>query len=340
MKAYVLHDIDDLRYQDVEIPDLQDEWALIRVKGSCVCSSDIPRIYKKGTYHFPTIPGHEFSGVVEKVANEKYSALVGKPVGIFPLIPCRKCKCCQQEQYEMCESYDYVGSRRDGGFAEFVAVPVWNLVPLADNIPLDEAAMMEPLAVALHAVKKMQIQPGESVAIIGTGMIGFAAAQWAQAHGAAAVTIVGRSMEKKSLLGANSTVQYILEENLKEGSFDKVLEAVGTPVAICNAIRATRAGGITVLMGNPSGDILLPQDVYWRVLRKQISLVGTWNSAYGLSNTRSDWEEVAQALEEKRIEVRQLISHRFPQDKLVDGLNIMRNRSEVFCKVLVEWNEE
>lgn len=338
MKAYILHDINDLRYQNVETPKLQDGWALIRVKGSCICSSDIPRIYKKGTYHFPTIPGHEFSGIVEEVANEKDSALVGKHVGIFPLIPCRKCKCCKQEQYEMCESYDYVGSRRDGGFAEQVAVPVWNLVPLTDNIPLDEAAMMEPLAVALHAVKKMQIQSGESIAIIGTGMIGFAAAQWAQMQGAAKVTIVGRNMEKKALLGKNSTVDYILEADLKEGLYDKVLEAVGTPPAICTAIRATRAGGITVLMGNPSGDILLPQDVYWRILRKQISLVGTWNSAYGLTNARSDWEEVAQALEERHIEVRQLISHRFPQNKLVEGLNIMRNNSEVYCKVLVEWN--
>lgn len=340
MKAYVLHNINDLQYQDIPEPDLKDGWALVRVKAACVCSSDIPRIFQKGTYHFPTIPGHEFCGIVERVANEKDSALVGRNVGVFPLIPCKKCKSCQKEQYEMCESYDYLGSRRDGGFAEYVAAPVWNLLPLPEGISLEEASMMEPLAVALHAVKKLQIKPNESVGIIGTGMIGFAAAQWAKAQGAGKVTVIGRSIAKKALLGENSNTEYMLESELKDGLFDKVLEAVGTSSAICNAIRATNAGGITVLMGNPAGAITLPQDVYWRILRKQISLVGTWNSAYGLSTARSDWEEVVEALEKKKIDAVHLISHRFSQDKLADGLEIMKNRSEPYCRVLVKWNEK
>lgn len=80
----------------------------------------------------------------------------------------------------MCSNYDYVGSRRDGGFAEYVAVPVWNLVELSDEISFEEAAMMEPLAVALHAIKIANVKNGDTVAIIGTGMIAFAAAQWAK----------------------------------------------------------------------------------------------------------------------------------------------------------------
>ena len=83
----------------------------------------------------------------------------------------------------MCSNYDYVGSRRDGGFAEYVAVPVWNLVELSDEISFEEAAMMEPLAVALHAIKIANVKNGDTVAIIGTGMIAFAAAQWAKKTG-------------------------------------------------------------------------------------------------------------------------------------------------------------
>ena len=116
MKAYNLHGINDLRYENVDNPELNKEWALVKVKASGICSSDIPRIFTKGTYHFPTIPGHEFSGIVEQV-NSSRKELIGKRVSVFPLIPCKKCTQCKLGHYEMCESYDYIGSRRDGGFA-------------------------------------------------------------------------------------------------------------------------------------------------------------------------------------------------------------------------------
>ena len=134
MKAYVLNKIGDLSYQDVPKPELKKDWALIKVKAAGICSSDIPRIYERGTYHFPTIPGHEFAGDVVKVNGEKYTDIVGKRVSVFPLIPCGKCSQCKKKMYEMCENYDYIGSRRNGGFAEYVEVPVWNLIELGENI--------------------------------------------------------------------------------------------------------------------------------------------------------------------------------------------------------------
>ena len=145
MKAYNLHAINDLRYEEVKMPECPSGWAIIQVKAAGICSSDIPRIFTKGTYHFPTIPGHEFSGIVHSVADAENEYLVGKTVGIFPLIPCRQCVSCAKKHYEMCSNYDYIGSRRNGAFAEYVAAPVWNLVELPNNIPFEVAAMMEPL---------------------------------------------------------------------------------------------------------------------------------------------------------------------------------------------------
>ena len=118
MKAYVLNKIGDLSYENVPVPELRKDWALIKVKAAGICSSDIPRIYERGTYHFPTIPGHEFAGEVVKVNGEKYNDIVGKRVAVFPLIPCGKCKQCKNKLYEMCENYDYIGSRRNGAFAQ------------------------------------------------------------------------------------------------------------------------------------------------------------------------------------------------------------------------------
>ena len=116
MRAYELHGVNDLRREDIEKPEIPSGWVLVQVKASGICSSDIPRIFKNGTYHFPTIPGHEFSGVVAAYGEGVPEERVGKRVGIFPLIPCRTCPQCRQKKYEMCEHYDYLGSRRDGGF--------------------------------------------------------------------------------------------------------------------------------------------------------------------------------------------------------------------------------
>ena len=133
MKAYVLHGISDLKYEEVGMPELKSGWAIIKVKSCGICSSDIPRIYKNGTYHFPTIPGHEFSGIVTDVGNRENKKLIGRSVGVFPLIPCFSCVHCSNKDYEICSDYDYLGSRRDGGLAEYVAVPVWNLIDFEDG---------------------------------------------------------------------------------------------------------------------------------------------------------------------------------------------------------------
>ena len=106
MKAYNLHAVNDLRYEDVPTPECPTGWAIIEVKAVGICSSDIPRVFTKGTYHFPTIPGHEFSGVVRKVADCENAHLLGKSVGVFPLIPCRQCESCKDKHYEMCSNYD------------------------------------------------------------------------------------------------------------------------------------------------------------------------------------------------------------------------------------------
>ena len=98
MKAYALHAINDLRYENVQEPKLKDNEVLVKVKAAGICGSDIPRIYQTGTYSFPLIPGHEFSGVVEAAGAGADEQLIGRSVGVFPLIPCRKCIPCQNGQ--------------------------------------------------------------------------------------------------------------------------------------------------------------------------------------------------------------------------------------------------
>ena len=319
------------------MPMCNSGWAIVEVKAAGICSSDIPRIFTKGTYHFPTIPGHEFSGVVHSVADSEYFDMVGQPVGVFPLIPCRNCPSCMVKQYEMCEHYDYVGSRRDGAFAEYVAVPVWNLVKLPQSISFEEAAMMEPLAVALHSLKQGGLTPGMNVAIVGTGMIGVAAGQWAKKMGAINVTVIGRGEAKRQIV-ETCNLSYSVGLNSEcFDSYDFVLEAVGSSEAIEMAIMAARRGGRLVLMGNPEGDITLPQAVYWKILRKQLKISGAWNSSYD-GNNSSDWTDVVNALANQEIEAKKLITHSFMQDELTEGLLMMKQHKEPYCKVMTLWN--
>lgn len=332
MKAYVLHGVGDLRYGNWPIPEIQPGWALVRVLAAGVCSSDIPRIFEKGTYHFPTIPGHEFCGIVEKVADRTDEEWLGKRVGVFPLIPCQKCLSCKKEQYETCENYDYIGSRRDGAFAEYVAVPVWNLLALPDSISDVQAALLEPAAVALHAVRHLGELDGKSVCVVGTGAIGIIAAQWAKILGAQCVTVKGRNEGKKQVV-KQCGMEFTTEVNRE---FDCVIEAVGSVQAWRDSIALIGVSGKIVLIGNPTGNMNLPQNIYWKILRKQITLTGTWNSSFG--NETSDWVKVLQVVQAGILKVDPIITRILNQDELIQGLDTIRNSNEINCRTVIRFS--
>lgn len=332
MKAYVLHGIGDLRCEDCPMPELRPGWALIKVSAAGICSSDIPRIFEKGTYHFPTIPGHEFCGVVERTANPEDSGWIGRRVGVFPLIPCMACPSCARGEYETCSNYDYVGSRRDGGFAEYAAAPVWNLIQLPGEISDVQGALLEPAAVALHAVRRADIRPHSSVCVVGTGGIGLLAGQWARRCGADRVVIKGRSCEKEAL-ARRCGLDYT--GVTPEERFDRVIEAVGSSAALEESLTLAAPGGRVVLMGNPDGSKTLAQNVYWQILRKQLTLSGTWNSSYGGAD--SDWEASVRAIAQGALGVEKIVTHIVDKADLPRALHMMRSRTGPFCKIVVKF---
>ena len=181
MKAAVLHGINDLRIEEVEIPRLDEHDVLVRVSACGVCGSDLPRILTQGTYHFPTIPGHEFGGEVVAIGSCVKQNLLHKNVAVIPLIPCRTCKSCEVGDFAQCENYDFLGSRSDGGFAEYVKVPEENLVIMPDQVKPETAAFLEPISVALHVVSNTGVNFGDDVVVFGLGAIGIFVAQWAKA---------------------------------------------------------------------------------------------------------------------------------------------------------------
>lgn len=347
MKANVLFNINDLQYTDVPEPKLKEGEALIKVKAAGICGSDISRVFKTGTYHFPTIIGHEFSGIVTKVNNINDSSWIGKHVGIFPLKPCFKCESCQNNVYELCSNYDYLGSRCNGGFAEYVAVPVWNLIELPQNVDFESAAMIEPAAVAMHALRMSQFKPNKSIAVIGPGTIGIILCKLALLSGISNVYLIGRTQAKLDFAHSfginkicNSTqtnVKEWIDNQTNNRGIDIVFEGTGASNSLELSLDIVKKSGTIVTLGNPTTDIILNKNSYWKILRKQLSIKGTWNSRF--KTLHNDWEEIIRLLENNQLELSKLITHKLPLSKLSEGLEIMRNPNIYSNKVMIINNE-
>lgn len=356
MKAYILRGIGDLAYEDAPVPQLEEGWALVQVSAAGICGSDIPRIFKTGTYHFPTIPGHEFAGKVVDACGGQGKGWIGRRVGVFPLIPCMECEACKQKQYEMCRDYDYLGSRRDGGFAEYVAVPVWNLIEIPSHIGMKEAAMLEPASVSLHAVRRLELRQGDTIALFGLGTIGLLIVQWLhilgirdvfavghnQGHGEMMRKVVsgdfkykniGRSQCRDELHTTNEEVLWILECTKGEGA-QIVIDCIGSSESLKNCLDSVKIGGQVLAVGNPKGDISLDKDTYWKILRKQIRITGTWNSTF-LHTEEDDWHTAIQACSTGELKLAELITHCMPFDKLKQGLDIARGHEEYHNKIMI-----
>lgn len=329
MNVLNLHGIGDLRFEEKETYNLTKDNVLVKIKYCGICSSDIERVFVNGTYHFPTIPGHEMSGQIVAV-NDEDEDLLGKKTAIFPLMPCFECDACEKGQYAQCSDYNYFGSRCDGGYSEYLLVPKWNLVLFDDELDYKIAALCEPGAVAIHSVNIGEIQKGENVAIIGTGTIGMMIALVAKGKGAN-VTVIGRStqsLEFSKELGLNT----LLTNELEEKIFDKVFEVVGNNESINQSISLTDNFGTVILVGNPKDNVNLDKQIYWKILRKQIILKGIWNSSY--NDNINDWKEILDLMAKGNIPFETLISKEYSMNEYADAFDYLRNSSEKKLKVM------
>lgn len=350
MKALVLHAVGDLCMEEVECPSLKKGEVLLKIMAAGICGSDIGRVFDHGTYHFPTIPGHEFAGKIIDVGEDVDKGLIGKKAAVFPLIPCMRCEYCQVGEYAQCKDYNYFGSRCDGGFAEYLCVPEWNLVPVPEEIPYEQAAMCEPAAVAIHALRRFGVDIGDVVAIFGAGPIGLMLGLWSRAWGASKVILIDIDQTKLDfavkqgftcVCNSKQTdpVAFIKENSGGMGA-DLIVEGTGVSAPLEAAMFSAKTFGKIVCMGNPAREMMLSQKAYWEILRKQLRLSGTWNSTYTVTN-KNEWQLSLEAMRSGIIDMSPLITHRLPLDAGMSPFLMMRNRTEFFNKIMfMPHNEE
>lgn len=344
MKMLNLHSVGKLVYEDREIPEPGQNEVLLKVMACGICSSDEARVMETGTYHFPTVPGHEFAGQVVKLGEGCDPALLNRKASVFPLLPCFQCEACRKKSYATCADYKYFGSRNDGAFAEYLVVPAWNLNLLDDCVPYTTGALSEPAAVAHHAVEMGKVKKGDRALVIGTGTIGLLIAAFCQQKGAEAY-VAGR--RKESLEFAESfgfktiNTADIREEvdSLTGGSrMDVTFEAVGSNQSLEDAIMSARSGGTVVAMGNPKGDEALPKDVYWKILRWQLTVQGTWNSAFRAEG--DDWKAVAASMKEGKFPFERLITKKYLLSEGDEAFRFLQDKSLHKSRLMFVMHEE
>jgi len=237
--------------------------------------------------------------------------------------------------------YDYIGSRRDGAFAERVWAPEVNLVPVPETVSLRDAALAEPCAVALHGVGKLSLGPGMTAAVFGAGPIGCMAAQWMRLRGCDRVIVVDideRKLAIASEMGftpvdanAGDPVEQI--QGLTNGAgADRVVEAIGLPATFLQAVQCAARMGEVTFLGNIRGTFTVGEKDFSSILRRELTIRGTWNSRI-VPAGRSEWNTVVSSLG-TRIRVDALVSH---TPRLSEGADIFRRmlvRREFFNKVV------
>ena len=286
---------------------------LVRVAACGICGSDLPRGFDPGgAYLYPLVLGHEFSAVVEE---DGPGFRKGDRVAVFPLIPRPGQPGFDTGDFAQTTNYDYFGSRRDGAMQEILRVPAANLFPLPAHVKLLHAACTEPAAVALHGVRKLHIDAGDTGLVIGAGPIGNMTAQWLRIHGCARVIIADvdpRKLELAAGMGfetINSKSGDLVEQLFKmtgNTGAQRVIEACGLPVTFAQAIACAATFGEVVFMGNLHGEFKLGEKAFSSILRRELTLHGTWNSKVVPRGT-DDWSTVLKYMD-KELQIAPLIT--------------------------------
>lgn len=322
MKAAVLHGAGEIRYEEIETPKPSAKQVRVRVMAAGICGSDYPRILDGTAHYFPIVLGHEFAGRVDAVGEAVTDLKPGDSVVAIPLIPCGTCEACKAGQYSLCSNYSFVGSRQQGGFAEYVVLPRDNVLRLKPEANLPKAALLEPATVALHGVQRSGFWKGCSTAVVGGGTVGAFVTEWLRILGASGISVIGRDYQRLTMnqrIGATATFSTREEGAVEraliaskrttvnqnagsDGGYDFVYEAGGTVDTIRMALELAGRRGTVCLLGTLNGELRLGKMEWEQILRKELTVVGSWMSG-GIPYPGEDWIRAVQEYETGNLKV-------------------------------------
>ena len=336
MKAAMLYGVNDLRIEDIEVPEVKAGEVLVKVKAATTCGTDL-KIFKRGyvekVIRLPTVFGHEWAGEVVEVGEELEWPKKGMRVRAGNSAACLHCRMCQKGKYNLCENMIWLW----GAYAEYIKVParmvLVNMQEIPERISYEEAAITEPLACVLHGVEEAGVKLGDIVTIIGAGPIGLLHLLTAKKIGAAriiSIDLVEERLNFAKKLGADETInageENVVErvQQLTDGyGADVVIEAIGLPVTWEQALKLVRKGGMVLEFGGcpPGTEIKMDTEL---LHYGEVTVRGAFHA------TPLHFKKALNLIASRTIDVRPLVTRKMRLDKIKEAFEILSTtKSEI-----------
>ena len=322
MRAAVYEGPNKVVMRTVPLPECEEGWALIKVNYCGICGTDLnifsgnhPRARES------LILGHEFAGTIVQHPTLE----TGTPVTVRPLLYCGKCEPCQNGHAHVCKTLRLLGIDRAGGMAEYVAAPADEVYPLPPNMSLRRASLIEPFAVAIHAVRESRFKPGDSVTVFGAGPIGLCTAVALRLFGAGNITVVEVQPYRKTV--ANSLGFTVLDPSSVDIAIEEreiVFDCAAHPSVAQRIVSATKIRGQIVLVGTYKYPTELDLQ---NITFKEISLIGT--RVY----TKRDYE-IAISLLSRKFDFEKMITDEFTIESVAEAFQLLTSGGDS-VKVLI-----
>ena len=345
MRALVVRQPNQFSVEDVPRPTPGRYEVLCRVRAAAICGTD-PHIIQ-GHYpgfwpkQWPLIPGHEWCGDIIELGEgaESLGWKVGTRVAGTSHAPCGYCRKCIEGRYNLCENFgveglhNQYGHNANGAYADYVVHSVRSVFPVPSQLSDEEAAMLDPTAIALHTVKRSRLQPGDTAVVVGPGVMGLLVAECARALGAGRVIVVGRGdrLARAAELG-HETVDFSTQDAVRavreatDGLGAEVaMECSGAPEALGQCARLLRRGGRVAVIGIPMKDAQIPLQ---RIVLDEIEIVGVRAAA-------GEMPQAMALVAAGRLRLKELITHRFDLEHFADAYRTFTERVGGALKVIV-----
>lgn len=322
--------------EDLLEPILEEGEAIIRIRRIGICGTDLHAFEGNQPYFsYPRILGHELAGVIEAVGKNEYGFHIGDQVSIVPYIHCGKCPACRRGKTNCCKSMKVFGVHVDGGMRERVSIPVSHLIK-TNHLTLDQAAMLEPLAIGAHAIRRSGLTSEDTILVIGAGPIGLGIMALARYIGAEVIAMdinEERLAFCRTWAKVNHTVNGLQEPRerlaaITSGdSVNIVIDATGNAVSMTEAFDLVAHGGTLLFVGLIKGDITFNDPNFHS---REMTLMGSRNA------TMEDFNFVTNAISEGYIDIDTYITHRTSFENMIDQFDDWLKPNSNVIKALVE----